>query len=111
MVGLLPFTDADGVATTLRLRDVETLLRSKRTAMRPVLQREGCPEFGEEAALAFHVYTLERPFRIYAIVNGQQGNCILRTAAPAPGPGVFTDDCFLRGERQVTTATTKYNRV
>ena len=70
MVGL-PFTDADGVATTLRLRDVETVLRSKRTAMRPVLQREGCPEFGEEAALAFHVYTLERPFRIYAIVNGQ----------------------------------------
>ena len=78
----MEFTDADGIVRTLDFAAVKTLLRGARAAIRAVLQREGCPEFGEESALAIRLYTVERPFRLYAIVNGH-----MHAPDRAVGPG------------------------
>ena len=65
------FLDADGAERALDIAQVHGVIASARAAIRGVLQAEGCPEFGEDAALAIRLYTIERPFRLYRLVNGQ----------------------------------------
>ena len=65
------FLDADGAERALDVAQVHGVIGSARAAIRDVLQAEGCPEFGEDAALAIRLYTIERPFRLYRLVNGQ----------------------------------------
>ena len=70
-MGGMRFLDADGAERALDIAQVHGVIASARVAIRGVLQAEGCPEFGEDAALAIRLYTIERPFRLYRLVNGQ----------------------------------------
>jgi hypothetical protein len=56
-----------------RQLDVErlrALVRGKRSGMRAILRREGCPDYSEDFALAIFLYTVEIP-KLYAVINGQ----------------------------------------
>eukprot|EP01045_Picozoa_sp_COSAG04_P039701 COSAG04_NODE_11256_length_720_cov_3.735910_2_plen_83_part_01 len=44
------FLDADGAERALDIAQVHGVIGSARAAIRGVLQAEGCPEFGEDAA-------------------------------------------------------------
>jgi serine/threonine protein kinase len=61
------------------------IIEQKRDGMRIMLLSHEChAEVGEECALAIHLYTLERPFRLYSIINSQMHSPD-RTDAQAEG--------------------------
>ena len=54
--------------------DVELMwrhVRGKRAEMRVTLRANGIADYGEERALAIHVYTVEVPVALYTIINAE----------------------------------------
>ena len=86
MEGLEWPASVDTPAGAIRMSVVRRVLATKRNAMRAVLQRLGCPEFGEDNALAIHLYTKELDFRLYAVLTGQ-----LHHPDRGAGPGGMSD--------------------
>ena len=86
MEGLAWPASGNSPAGTISVAAIRRTLANQRARMRATLQGLGCPEFGEERALAIHLYTKEQDFRLYAVVNGA-----MRRANRGDGPGGTSD--------------------
>ena len=69
-------------AGTINIAAVRRVIAEARARMRQALQALGCPEYGEERALAIHLYTKEMHFRLYWVINDQ-----MRRPNRSAGPG------------------------
>ena len=73
MSGLL-FGTSDGRRQKLDFGEVKGLLRQKRREMAGIIRREleGCEgSISEDCALAIYLYTVDRPFRLFNLVNSR----------------------------------------